>query len=91
MVAVRETVPRRAVSYREVVNSKLLTITISDWPSRGDKINGHNVLKSSGTSPNFLITLVIAEIARGRVTRAAERDPYGRSLTSCPVFLEMQC
>jgi hypothetical protein len=76
MVAVRETVPRRAVSYREVVNSKLLTIIISDWPSRplsqmmrcsasvssccsfgADEINGHKVLRSSGTSPNFLITL----------------------------------
>jgi hypothetical protein len=39
---------------------------------------GHKEPKSSGTAPEFLDHLGVAEIGRSRITRAAERDrDYG--------------
>jgi hypothetical protein len=43
----------------------------------------HSALRSSGTSPNFPITLASLKIARCRVTGAAERD--------CPDVTSSHC
>jgi hypothetical protein len=51
MVAVRETVPRRSARYRATVNND------SD-PGLCVRVNRHNALKSSGTTPNFRNTVV---------------------------------
>jgi len=49
---------------------------ISDYANAFFLLVGKRLIRreSSGTSPNFLITLGITEIACSRVTRAAERN-----------------
>jgi hypothetical protein len=49
-VAVRETVPRRPARYRATVNN-------DPEPPLYVRVNHHNALKSSGTSPNFRNTV----------------------------------
>src|SRR5882672_2436403 len=49
-VAVRETVPRRSARYRATVNN-------DSEPALCVRVNHHNALKSSGTTPNFRDTV----------------------------------